>query len=270
MEEILNLPPPPSEISNDYVPGNRRQWSTPPPDAPQRPQSRPATPTPSAQSALNVPNPPSTTPSRRGSQAGNSNSNSNDNDDDNSNNINNKPTKANAGPDPSRPQPQLLSEEETRISIDLLFAIITELYSLSSAWTIRLSLLSAARTFLLRPNSPQLDSIRALLQDSVIDAHLSDTGVAAHLDTLRYNTVPTEAERASWPPELTGPEKERLRVKARRLLVERGMPQALTGVMGQAASGEALGKVFDCLQVDSVARGLVFALLLQAIRAATQ
>jgi Sorting nexin C terminal len=61
-----------------------------------------------------------------------------------------------------------------------------------------------------------------------------------------------------------------LRVKARRLLVERGMPRALTSVMGSAASGEALGRVFDCLQVQEVARGLMFALLLQALRATTQ
>ena len=69
---------------------------------------------------------------------------------------------------------------------------------------------------------------------------------------------------------MTDGDKENLRKKARKLLVERGMPQALTSVMGQAASGEALGRVFDCLQVEEVARGLIFALLLQGIRAVTQ
>ncbi|KAI4240305.1 MAG: hypothetical protein L6R42_011549, partial [Xanthoria sp. 1 TBL-2021] len=52
-------------------------------------------------------------------------------------------------------------------------------------------------------------------------------------------------------------EKERLRLKARKLLVEKGMPAALTGVMGAAASGEAVGKVFDALQIEEVARGLM-------------
>ena len=69
---------------------------------------------------------------------------------------------------------------------------------------------------------------------------------------------------------MSAEEKEKLRVRARKLLVEKGMPQALTSVMGQAASGEALGKVFDCLQIESVARGLMFGLLLQAVRAVTQ
>jgi len=60
-------------------------------------------------------------------------------------------------------------------------------------------------------------------------------------------------------------EKERLRIKARKLLVERGVPAALTGVMGQAATGEAMGRIFDCLQVEEVARGLMFGMLLQGI-----
>jgi hypothetical protein len=163
-----------------------------------------------------------------------------------------------------------LTEEETRVSVELMFAIITELYSLSSAWTIRLSLLTAAKTFLLRPNNPQLESIRLLLQDSVINANFSDAGLAAHINQLRENCLPTEEELKKQPPEPTPAEKERLRVKARKLLVEKGMPQALTSVMGAQASGEALGRVFDCLQIEEVARGFMFALFLQAIRAATQ
>ena len=87
---------------------------------------------------------------------------------------------------------------------------------------------------------------------------------------LRANTLPTEEELKAWPKEMSGEEKEKLRQKARRLLVERGMPQALTSVMGQAASGEALSKIFDCLQVEKVARGVIFGLMLQGLRAVTQ
>lgn len=81
--------------------------------------------------------------------------------------------------------------------------------------------------------------------------------------------MPTEEELAAWPAEMTPDEKEKLRIKARKLLIERGVPAALTGVMGQVATGEALGRVFDCLQVEEVARGLMFGLLLQAVRAVT-
>lgn len=237
-EELWSMPPPPSVITDDYQPIT---W--PKPETPPRPRqdtivaSQPS-PTPVSKMEEETVPPTSSvtkTPSKR-----------------------------------AKTKDIPISEEETRICIELIFAILTELYSLSGAWTIRLSLLGAARTFLLRPNNPQLDSIRTLLQESVLEANFSDRGLAAHVNKLRENTLPTADELAKWPAEMTAEEKEKLRTKARKLLVERGMPQALTSVMGAAASGEALGRVFDCLQVQHVARGLIFALLLQAIRATAQ
>lgn len=241
-QEILSIPPPPSEISDDYQPVPRPVPEIPP-QTPPRPRqdtitAHPTTPAPEMRPGL----PSTPAPS----------------------NLIKSPSKRN----PKKDVP--ISEEETRASIELIFAILTELYSLAGAWTIRLSLLAAAKTFLLRPNNPQLESIRVLLQESVVEANFSDKGLAAHLTKLRENSLPTEEELAKWPKEPSAEEKEKLRAKARKLLVERGMPQALTSVMGAAASGEALGRVFDCLQVEQVARGLIFALLLQAIRAATQ
>ena len=162
-----------------------------------------------------------------------------------------------------------LSESETTVLIELFFAVINELYTLSSAWTLRRTLLNAAKTFLLRPGNPQLASITILFQ-TTLDSSTSDEGLARQLRKIRENVLPTEKELAAWPKEANEEERERLRVKARKLLVERGMPSALTSVMGQAASGEALGKVFDCLQEPRVARGVMFGLVLQGLRAVTQ
>ncbi|KAF2788708.1 hypothetical protein K505DRAFT_378710 [Melanomma pulvis-pyrius CBS 109.77] len=163
-----------------------------------------------------------------------------------------------------------LSEQETTVLIELFFAVINELYTLSSAWNIRRTLLNAAKTFLLRPGNPQLTSIQQLLQSTVLDENTSDAGIAYHLRKIRENSLPTTEELKNWPAAINDEEKEKLRVKARKLLVERGMPQALTSVMGQAASGEALGRVFDCLQVERVGRGVIFGLVLQGLRAITQ
>ncbi|KAI4748586.1 hypothetical protein E4T50_01084 [Aureobasidium sp. EXF-12298] len=163
-----------------------------------------------------------------------------------------------------------ISEQETQVAVELLFAVITELYTLSSAWNIRRTLLNAAKSFLLRPGNPQLEAIRQLIQTNVIETSTSDTSIAAHILKIRENSLPTEEELKSWPKEMSAEEKEGLRVKARALLVERGMPAALTSVMGAAASGEALGRVFDCLQVEGVGRGVVFGVLLQALRAIVQ
>jgi len=153
--------------------------------------------------------------------------------------------------------------------VELIFAVINEMYTLSSAWNIRRTLLNAAKTFLLRPGNPSLSSIQSLIQDSVIASNTSDSGIAFHLRKIRENSLPTEEELKAWPAPMTAEEKERLRIKARKLLVERGVPAALTGVMGNAATGEAMGRIFDCLQVEEVARGLMFGLLLQGVRAVT-
>ncbi|KAL2071353.1 hypothetical protein VTL71DRAFT_12588 [Oculimacula yallundae] len=163
-----------------------------------------------------------------------------------------------------------LTEAETKVAVELMFAVINELYTLSSAWNIRRTLLNAAKTFLLRPSNPSLAAIQSLIQDSIIASNTSDAGVAAHILKIRANSLPTEEELKLWPAEMSLEEKEKLRVKARKLLVERGVPAALTGVMGQAATGEAMGRIFDCLQVEQVAKGLMFGLLLQGVRAVTQ
>ncbi|KAJ5964640.1 PX-associated sorting nexin 13 [Penicillium vulpinum] len=162
-----------------------------------------------------------------------------------------------------------ITADETQIAVELIFAVINELYTLSSAWNIRRTLLNAAKSYILRPGSPTLETIRTLLQESMIEGHTSDNALGDYLVKLRENALPTEEELKSWPPPPSEEEKIRLRDTARKLFVQRGIPQALTSVMGAAASREALEKIFDSLQVESVARGFVFSILLQGLRVLT-
>ena len=225
----FNLPPPPSEIGDDY-------------------ETISSSPKLSLDDSTILRTPPSTLQSSRVSL----------------------PSDATPTPKPPRKvESSPLSSEETSVAVELFFATINELYSLSSAWTLRLTLLNAAKSFLLRPGNPNLEAIRQLLQSTLIDSQSTDSAIATHIRKLRENSLPTQEELDAWPPPPNDEEKEQLRKKARKLLVEKGMPAALTSVMGAAASGEALGKVFDCLQVSEVARGLVFALVLQAVRTVT-
>lgn len=250
-DQILNLPPMPSEISDDYG-VNRQQVdplsnvkSTPTSTIPKSQQTS----EPTAAPLPNRPAAPATTTSPS------------------------KPSSTKSSPTKPRKSQQFhtpLSEVETTVLVELFFAVINELYTLSSAWTLRRTLLNAAKTFLLRPGNPQLNSITSLLQTTMLDNNTSDAGLAYHIRKMRENGLPTAEELAAWPGEMSAEEKERLRERARRLLVERGMPQALTSVMGQAASGEALAKVFDVLQEPRVARGVVFGLVLQGLRGVTQ
>jgi hypothetical protein len=162
-----------------------------------------------------------------------------------------------------------VSEQETRVAVELLFAVINELYTLSSAWNIRRTLLMAAKSFLIRPGNTSLGSIQKLIQESILDANTSDSGIATYLKKLRENSLPTEEELKTWPAELKPEEREELRVKARKLFIKSGVPAALMGIMGQSATNEALGRVFDCLQIEEVARGLFFGIMLQVVRVVT-
>ncbi|KAL4819049.1 PXA domain-containing protein [Aspergillus spinulosporus] len=168
---------------------------------------------------------------------------------------------------PAGQQSNPITGDETRMAVELIFAVINELYSLSSAWNIRRTLLNAAKSYILRPANPSLETIRRLLQDSMIDRHTTDEAIGTYLAKLRENALPTAEELNSWPPAMSDAEKERQREAARRILIQKGLPKAITGIMGAVASREALGKVFDSLQIDTVARGLVFSILLQALRA---
>ncbi|KAJ5143101.1 uncharacterized protein N7515_001888 [Penicillium bovifimosum] len=171
--------------------------------------------------------------------------------------------------DHSRQQKNPITTDETQIAVELIFAVINELYTLSSAWNIRRTLLNAAKSYILRPGSPTLETIRTLLQESMIQGHTSDDALGGYLAKLRENALPTEDELKAWPPPPSEEEKIRLRETARKLFVQRGIPQALASVMGAAASREALEKIFDSLQVESVARGFVFSVLLQGLRVLT-
>lgn len=173
-----------------------------------------------------------------------------------------------ATPDVRRPR-NPITADETQIAVELIFAVINELYTLSSAWNIRRTLLNAAKSYILRPGSPTLETIRKLLQDSMMESLTSDDALGEYLKKLRENALPTEAELKAWPAPLSEEEKVRIHDTARRLFVQRGIPQALTSVMGAAASREALEKIFDSLQVESVARGFVFSVMLQGLRVLT-
>ena len=161
-----------------------------------------------------------------------------------------------------------LTTQETQFIVDIVFAVLSELYTLSSAWTLRRSLLNVAKSILLRPGNASLENIRVIIQETVIDANTSDEVVAALIRQVRENGFPTPEETANWVDQgLKGGE---LREKARRLLMQRGVPEALRSVMGAVASEEALAGVFDALQMDGMARGVVGGVVLEGVRGVCQ
>lgn len=228
--ESLHLPPPPSDMPDDYLGGDGVAEITSPILARASLNSAPRTSIDTLSSFTSAPQPPAQPKLKL-----------------------------------EKKKPEPFTETETRDALELIFAMISSLYTLSSAWGLRLTLLTAAKTFLLRPGNPSLLYIQKLIQDDVIKANTSDEGMASHLRKIRENSLPTAEELKAWPAEMSVTEKEELRKKARTLLLARGVPAALTGVMGSPATSQALGRVFDSLQDERVLRGLMFGLLMQGV-----
>jgi hypothetical protein len=155
------------------------------------------------------------------------------------------------------------------MTIELIFAVINELYGLASVWKLRKALLNAAKSFLLRPGNPSLEFIRVLIQNSITD-NTSDETLASYIDLIRAKCLDYTEDSESHVRRLSDTEKEELRAKARALLLAKGMPRTLSNLMGANATSNALGTLFDSIQIRHVARGLVFAITLQALKITLQ
>ena len=113
----------------------------------------------------------------------------------------------------------------------------------------------------------------------VLHEHHCAGGRADHADfdvweclrQLRKNALPTADELKQWEEEgtlrpLGDADKESLRLKARKLVGEKGLPEGLRGLMGGQASREAACCLFDSLQDKEVARAIVTAMLTGILR----
>ncbi|KAK9470443.1 PXA domain-containing protein [Dipodascopsis tothii] len=151
-----------------------------------------------------------------------------------------------------------LSQSETNLLVDTMFLAISELYMLSNVWTVRRSLLTMLRGLILRNGSSSLEGIRVAIQKDVLDKYSSEDEMATKLDNFVdsiWGDQPAPTEQDS----------EALRAEARRMFITGGVPDAIKSVMGAAASAKALEAVFDVLQDQNITRGLIQNLLMDVI-----
>ena len=259
--EVLNLPPPPSDMPDDYdhdsdtgiTLSSLRANST---SSQLQPNPSLLSASSSASNLQTMTLPPTTTTSPPSEAA----------------------TTPPPGLSPRRKSTSPLSTAEAQFVVEIIFAIISELYTLSSAWVFRRSLLNVAKSILLRPGNASLESIRVLIQETVIEANTEDKVVASYIRRIRESAFMTEEELKAWQEsaakgageEEEEEEGETRREKARRLVRERGLPEALRGVMGGGASAECCSVMFDALQEEGVARGVVSGLVCEAVRGVCQ
>ncbi|PUU75456.1 PXA domain-domain-containing protein [Tuber borchii] len=256
--EVLNLPPPPSDMPDDYDHDSDTGITLSSLRANPTPSQLQPNPsllsTSSSASNLQAMTLPLTTTASPPSEA----------------------TTPPPGPSPRKKPTSPLSTAEAQFVVEIIFAIISELYTLSSAWVFRRSLLNVAKSILLRPGNASLESIRVLIQETVIEANTEDKAVGSYIRKIRESAFMTDEELKAWKEsaakdaEEEEEEGESKREKARRLVRERGLPEALRGVMGGGASAECCSVMFDALQEEGIARGVVSGLVCEAIRGVCQ
>ncbi|PUU75454.1 hypothetical protein B9Z19DRAFT_1067406 [Tuber borchii] len=203
--EVLNLPPPPSDMPDDYDHDSDTGITLSSLRANPTPSQLQPNPsllsTSSSASNLQAMTLPPTTTASPPSEA----------------------TTPPPGPSPRKKPTSPLSTAEAQFVVEIIFAIISELYTLSSAWVFRRSLLNVAKSILLHP-----------------EANTEDKAVGSYIRKIRESAFMTDEESKAWKESAakdTEEEEEEggecKREKARRLVRERGLPEAMREVMAR-------------------------------------
>ena len=183
------------------------------------------------------------------------------------------PKRSSRNPSPSRspkePERQLktshklpeLSADDAQQILDIAFSILSEFYGLSPrTWMIRKSLLNLLKSILLSNGRSYIDTLRIMIQEDLINKCLtSDDWLAGQIKAMTASVWPS----TPWPPI----DDEKYKVQARDLFLSKTLPDTMRGLMGGAATNQALELVFDALQEECVAKGIMVALMCDVIRA---
>ena len=154
-----------------------------------------------------------------------------------------------------------LSPNDAQQILDIGFSILSELYALSPrTWMIRKSLLNLLKSLLISNGRTYIETIRTMIQDDLINKCLtSDDWLASQVKAITESVWPT----APWPPM----DEEAYRIRAKELFMTKMLPETMRGLMGGTATTQALEIVFEALQDQRVAKGILVALMCDVIRA---
>lgn len=154
-----------------------------------------------------------------------------------------------------------LSENDAQQILDIGFSILSEFYALSPrTWMIRKSLLNLLKSLLISNGRTYVETIRSMIQEDLIKKCLtSDEWLASQVRTMTEALWPT----VPWPPI----DDEAYKRQAKELFLTKMVPETMRGLMGGAATTQALEIVFEALQDQRVAKGIMIALMCDIIRA---
>ncbi|CAG8436610.1 9381_t:CDS:2 [Diversispora eburnea] len=153
----------------------------------------------------------------------------------------------------SRPQKQLTSDD-TNLLIDLLFAIVEEIFDLSekSQWHLRKTVLSVLRQVVRRSYTEAIKSSFLM----TIDSFYTEDYCVSMIDNLTNSFWPN-GEWSDVIQERTEEDKLKTKEDAKKLLLQKAVPDSLKQVMGYENSRLMVGRlVDDFLAEKEVVRGM--------------
>jgi hypothetical protein len=159
-----------------------------------------------------------------------------------------------------QPMPEL-SQNDAQQILDVGFSILSELYALSPrTWMIRKSLLNLLKSLLISNGRTYIETIRTMIQEDLINKCLaSDEWIASQVKMITDSLWPA----APYPPI----DDKAYKIQAKDLFMTKLLPETMRGLMGGAATSQALEIVFEALQDQRVAKGILVALMCDVIRA---
>lgn len=153
-----------------------------------------------------------------------------------------------------------LSANDAQQILDIGFSILSEFYALSPrTWIIRKSLLNLLKSLLISNGRTYIETIRTYLQEDLITKCLtSDDWIAGQVKAMTESIWPANP----WP----AIDDAAYKVQAKELFMTKALPETMRGLMGGAATSQALEIVFEALQDQRVAKGILVALMCDIIR----
>ena len=163
-------------------------------------------------------------------------------------------------PTPTKTSVPELSANDAQQILDIGFSILAEFYALSPrTWIIRKSLLNLLKSLLISNGRTYIETIRTYIQEDLISKCLtSDDWIAGQVKAVTESIWPTNP----WPQI----DDAAYKVRAKELFMTKMLPETMRGLMGGAATSQALEIVFEALQDQTVAKGILVALMCDIIR----
>ncbi|KTW28123.1 hypothetical protein T552_01983 [Pneumocystis carinii B80] len=145
-----------------------------------------------------------------------------------------------------------LSNSDIQLFIDINFCILSEFYSLSpKTWSIRRSLLGILRSLLLRNGGTYVEIVKDAIEEKITNYFANEKWISDQINEIIMKIWPSN------PDKIIRKDSEKLLNDAKRLFLNKTIPDTLKSLVGGSATKESLEIVFESLQEKEFMRGIL-------------